>query len=89
MEEGTTLNLEDALILATGAGLGVINLPLDDVFAIAINPSVIPTKFNHNYTVIDTFTRSAGKFGSALGNVALIDCNYAKSLLMTTYLQAW
>lgn len=87
LESGTTVGLEEALQI--GGGFGVINIPLEDAFAIAINPALIPTKFTHNYTVIDTFTRSAGKFGSSLGNVALIDCKYAKSLLMTTYLQAW
>ena len=43
----------------------------------------------HDYTVIDSFNASKGKFGNALGNVALIDCNYAKRLLQSFYFQGF
>jgi hypothetical protein len=50
------------------------------------NIDFIPTKMIHEYTVIDAFEKSKGKFGNALGNVALIDCKYAKRLIESFYL---
>ena len=84
-----SITLEDVIQQAGDGGLGTVDVPIADAFGIALSPDIIPTKFAHNYTVIDTFTRSGGKFGSALGNVALIDCHYAYNLVMTTYLSAF
>ena len=36
-------------------------------------------------TVVDDFTATNGKFGDALGNVALIDCHHANRLIYNTY----
>jgi hypothetical protein len=36
-------------------------------------------------TVVGDFESTNGKFGDALGNVALIDCHYANRLILNTY----
>jgi len=43
----------------------------------------------HNFTVVESFNNSAGKFPEALGNVMLIDCKSAPRLLETTYDRFW
>jgi len=50
-----------------------------------LDANYIPTSLSHNFTVIDSFTYTNGKFGDALGNAALIDCHHAKWLLISTY----
>lgn len=40
---------------------------------------------SHNYTVIDAFDSTNGKFGNTLGNVALVDCKTFQNVFMTTY----
>lgn len=46
---------------------------------------MIPTELTHSFTLAKSFDRPNGKFGSALGNVALVDCNYINRLFETTY----
>jgi hypothetical protein len=36
----------------------------------------MPTAITHNFTVVESFDDSMGKFPSTLGNVALVDCQY-------------
>ena len=40
---------------------------------------------NHNFTVIDGFEDTNGKFGNTLGNVAIVDCRYFQNVFMTSY----
>ena len=39
-----------------------------------------------NYTVVEGFETTQGKFSNSLGNVVLIDCKYAKNLFLTSYI---
>lgn len=63
-----------------------LELPVGGLLGQVLNPDIWPSSLSHNFTVIDGFNASKGKFGDTLGNVALIDCHYAKALFMTSYL---
>ena len=39
-----------------------------------------------NYTVVEGFETTQGKFSNSLGNVVLIDCKYAKNLFLNSYI---
>ena len=60
-------------------------VPIDSFLDYMLDAELLPRYLSHNFTVIDTFDESKGKFGSALGNVALIDCRYANRLIESTY----
>ena len=60
-------------------------VPIDSFIDYMLSAELLPRYLSHNFTVIDTFDQSRGKFGAALGNVALIDCRYANRLIETTY----
>jgi hypothetical protein len=60
-------------------------VPIDSFIDYMLSAELLPRYMAHNFTVIDTFDQSRGKFGSALGNVALIDCRYANRLVESTY----
>lgn len=38
-----------------------------------------------NYTVVDAFEDTNGKFGNTLGNVALVDCKTFPKVFQTSY----
>lgn len=44
---------------------------------------------SHNYTVIDSFNDTNGKFGNTLGNVAIVDCHYFNNVLANSYGQVF
>jgi len=44
-----------------------------------------PEGITLNYTVMETFDESDGKFSNSLGNVALIDCHYLGQALETYF----
>lgn len=59
-----------------------LDIAMDYVYDIETN---FDLEIKHDFTVIDSFDASRGKFGSTLGNVALIDCNYAYRIIQTSY----
>ena len=60
-----------------------LNIALD--YAYSIDTS-FDLEIKHDFTVVDSFSDSAGKFGGTLGNVALVDCKWAYRIVQTSYL---
>lgn len=50
-------------------------VPVDPLIELIVNYTVIPTSFSFNYTVVEGFDQSLGKFPNTLGNVAIVDCH--------------
>lgn len=78
--EGDRLfTIEQILDFAKAGGANLtVSVPLNIALDYAYN---IDTSFDleikHDFTVVDSFSDSAGKFGGTLGNVALVDCKWA------------
>ena len=87
--------LEEDIILNAGKlydSLGpkkVIKIPIKPIIGLAAisapDLSTIETAIAHNFTVIEDFEKPAGKFPAMVGDVVLIDCRAAKSLVTGTY----
>ena len=79
------ISLSQILAILDDNDLATVSLPIDEALDIILDPLLYPTTFTHQMTVISEFTSTSGKFGDALGNVALIDCHYANRLIFNTY----
>jgi hypothetical protein len=63
-----------------------INIPLDPLInTIFGGGGNMPTAVLYNFTVVESFDDSYGKFANALGNVALVDCKYFQNSLIQTF----
>jgi len=67
--------------------LTTIKLPIADLLNSFAQIDTIPSQIAHNFTIVESFNNSNGKFPEALGNVMIIDCHSAPKLLETTYLR--
>jgi hypothetical protein len=67
-----------------------VNIPLDQLVnitdVIKIPEFNVSINLAMNYTVVEGFETTQGKFSNSLGNVVLIDCKYAKNLFLTSYI---
>jgi hypothetical protein len=60
-----------------------INIPLDPLInTVFSGGGNMPTAVTYNFTVVESFDNGFGKFPSALGNVALVDCKYFQTSLI-------
>ena len=73
------------MTLADITNVTKIEIPVNSIIDSLLNITQVPSSFSHNFTVVEGFDRSKGKFAETLGNVALIDCKYANKLLSSTY----
>lgn len=48
---------------------------IDPFIDLLAQNGLFPTEIKLNYTVIEGFDSTAGKFANTLGNVAIVDCN--------------
>mmetsp|Transcript_22269 Transcript_22269/g.34447 ORF Transcript_22269/g.34447 Transcript_22269/m.34447 type:complete len:800 (-) Transcript_22269:1038-3437(-) len=80
-----TLTVDQLMYLFDSANVTTINIPIDVALESILGLAQLPSSFSHNFTVIDSFSASKGKYGEALGNVAFIDCHYANRLIANTY----
>lgn len=64
-----------------------LQIPLDGPIQQLLKIDMIPRELSHSFTLASSFDQPNGKFGSALGNVALVDCHYINSLFETTYIK--
>ena len=88
VEGGRLFTIEQLLDFAKAGGANLtvsvpLNIALDYAFSIDTS---FDLEIKHNFTVVDSFSASAGKFGGSLGNVALVDCNWAFRIVQSSYL---
>lgn len=97
-EFNLTKLLKGELVISLDVLSGVLNntnltkisIPIESTLNSLFNfTSNIPLAFRNNFTVIDGFDESYGKFGNSIGNVALIDCKHIKRLFHNTWLLAY
>lgn len=56
-------------------------MPVDPIIELIANLKLIPNQITMEYKASEGFDKPNGKFPNTLGNVAIIDCNYAFSSL--------
>ena len=84
------INLDGILDTLNNTNVTKLSIPIESTLQSIFNTtSNIPLAFRNNFTVIDGFDDSYGKFGNSIGNVALIDCKYIKRLFHNTWLLAY
>jgi len=85
-----TISLDGILDTLNNTNITRISIPIDSTLKSLFNTtSNIPLAFRNNFTVIEGFDEAYGKFGNAIGNVALIDCKHIKRLFHNTWLLAY
>ena len=79
------LNLDQLLAVVNANNVSTIELPVETALNIILDINIVPKYMSHTFHVVESFEESDGKFGSVLGNVAIIDCHNAKRFLQSTY----
>jgi hypothetical protein len=85
------VSLDILSAILEGLGPTEIEVPIDSALDGLVNNFFdfndinINLALKQNYTVIDGFEDSFGKFGNTLGNVALVECKYFSDVLLNSY----
>lgn len=58
-----------------------VELPVDTALNIMLDVNLVPKYLSHEFTVTESFDEANGKYGTTLGNVAIIDCKYAQRFI--------
>jgi len=81
------ISLEGILDTLNSSNVTKLSIPIESTLQSLLNTtSNIPLAFRNNFTVIDGFDESYGKFANPAGNFALIDCKHIKRLFHNTWL---
>ena len=82
------VNLGQILETLSGNDLTTLAIPFEPLLDQLINSTAgleVSLLLAQNFTVSESFEAPEGKFPTNLGDVVLIDCNYAKNLIFSSY----
>jgi len=80
-----TIKLDFFLQMLNKTDITTVQLPLKQAVDTVYEMDFVPRALRQNFTVAKSFVNTYGKVPSALGNTAILDCNYLNQTFLATF----